>query len=151
MWTRGKPMVQKPWVFPWQIPPLELSWSLVVHQVNQFQLVIFVFCFCTVDDRSLEVRCVPRNLNIDSRRVSDQSRGPMLLSIYKKVNPDPDPHWLWSDGSRSRRAKRMKKNWIKWRNSMFWSAGYSLLRAGGFSWSLDILYWDLGIKIEFLM
>jgi hypothetical protein len=57
------------------------------NQVNQFQLVIFVFCFCTVDDRSLEVRCVPRNLNIDSRRVSDQSRGPMLLSIYKKVNP----------------------------------------------------------------
>jgi hypothetical protein len=54
-------------------------------RLNNFQTVIFMFCFFTVDDRSLEVRCVPRNLNIDSRRVSDQSRGPMLLNIYKKV------------------------------------------------------------------
>jgi hypothetical protein len=37
------------------------------------------------DDRSLVVRCVPRNVNIDSRRVSDPSRGPLLLTIYKKV------------------------------------------------------------------
>ncbi len=50
----------------------------------------------------------------------------------------------------SRWAQMTHKNRKKLRNFMFWSAGCSLLRAEGFSYSLDVLYWGLGIsKLQF--
>jgi hypothetical protein len=48
-------------------------------------------------------------------------------------------------GFGSRRAKMTHKNKKKFKNVMFWSAGCSLLRAEGFSYSLNVLYggeWD---------
>ncbi len=51
-----------------------------------------------------------------------------------------DPHWFWTAGSGSRREK-MTKNWKKGRNfKFFFIFDCSLLRAGGFSCSLDFLY-----------
>ncbi len=55
----------------------------------------------------------------------------------RSVDPDLE------SGSGSRRAKMTQKNR---------SAGCSLLRAVGFSWSLDVLYGGLGIsKVQFLI
>jgi hypothetical protein len=55
-------------------------------------------------------------------------------------------------GSGSRRAKITHKNRKKLRNVKFWSAGCSLLRAKGSSFSLDVLYGGLGIsKLKFLI
>jgi hypothetical protein len=55
-------------------------------------------------------------------------------------------------GSGFRRAKMTHKNRKKVRNSRFWSAGCSLLRAEGFSCSLDVLYGGLEIsKLKFLI
>jgi hypothetical protein len=48
-------------------------------------------------------------------------------------NPDPDPEG----------QKLTHKNKKKLRNFIFWSAGCSLLRAEGFSCSLDVLYGGL--------
>jgi hypothetical protein len=90
-----------------------------------------VFCFCAEDDRSLEVRCVPRNLNIDSRKVSDQSRGPMLLSIYKKVNPDPDSHGFFWVGWRAKKNKKKFKKVKKFhvlKSWIFFFGGWRQLR-----------------------
>ncbi len=52
--------------------------------------------------------------------------------------PDPEP------GGQEVTHKNRKK----WRNLKFWSAGWgcSLLMAEGFSCSLDVLYWGLGIS-----
>ncbi len=44
------------------------------------------------------------------------------------------------------------KNRKKWRNSLFWSDGFSLLKDKGFSCRLDVLYAGLGIsKFQFLI
>jgi hypothetical protein len=57
------------------------------------------------------------------------------------VNPDP----YLESGSGSRRAKMIHKSRKKLRNFMFLSAGFSLLRAEGFFFNLDVLYGGLGI------
>jgi hypothetical protein len=49
-------------------------------------------------------------------------------------------------GSGCRRAKMTHKNKTKLINFIFISAGCSLLRAEGFSCSLEVLYGDLGIS-----
>ncbi len=52
----------------------------------------------------------------------------------------------------SSRAKMTHKNRKSFRNFLFWSAGCPLLRAKGFSCSLDILYLGLGTsKLQFLI
>jgi hypothetical protein len=62
--------------------------------------------------------------------------------------PDPDSQ----SGSGSWRAKITHKNRKKLTNLIFLSAGCSLLRAEGFSSSLDVLYGGLGIgKLQFLI
>jgi len=48
-------------------------------------------------------------------------------------------------GSGSRRAKMAHQNRKKLINFIFSSAGFSVLRADGFSCSLDVLYGGLGI------
>ncbi len=64
------------------------------------------------------------------------------------VDPDLDAE----SGSGSRRAKMTHKNRKKLRNFMFWSAWCSLLRAEGFSCSLEVLYRGVGIsKWQFLI
>ncbi len=64
----------------------------------------------------------------------------------KSVDPYPDSE----SGSGSRRAKWPMKIEKKFRNVMFWSSECSLLRAEGFSCSLDVLYGGLGIsKLQF--
>ncbi len=85
----------------------------------------------------------------------------IIIQIWnlKSSVSDPDPDWRqiqsgqWNgfpdseSGSGSRRAKITHKNWKK-----FWSAGCSLLRADGFSWSLEVLYGGLGIsKMQYLI
>jgi hypothetical protein len=61
---------------------------------------------------------------------------------------DPDS----KSGSGFRRAKMTHKNRKKLRNSTFSSAKCSLLRAEGFSSSLDVLYDGLGTnKLKFLI
>jgi hypothetical protein len=40
------------------------------------------------DDATLRIRCVPRTVNIDTRRIADESRAPLLLNIYKQVRPE---------------------------------------------------------------
>ncbi len=50
----------------------------------------------------------------------------------------------------SRSAKMVQKNRKQLIHFIFWSAGCSLLRAKGFSWSFDVLYGGLGIiKLQF--
>jgi hypothetical protein len=64
----------------------------------------------------------------------------------KSVDPDS------KSGSGFRRAKITHKNRKKLRNFMFLSARCSLLRAEGFSCSLDVLYGGLGIsKLQILI
>ncbi len=59
---------------------------------------------------------------------------------------------IWVAGSESRRAKMAHKNRKKYIIFMFWSAGWSLLRADGFFCNLDVLYGGLGIsKLQFLI
>ncbi len=54
-------------------------------------------------------------------------------------------------GSGSRRAKMTHKNRKRLINFIFWSASCFLLRSGGFSYRLDVLYVGLGIsKLQFL-
>ncbi len=55
---------------------------------------------------------------------------------------DPDPHWFWSASSMIAimTHKKVKKFLVL-------SSGFSLLRAGGFSCSLDVLYGGLEKKI----
>ncbi len=57
-------------------------------------------------------------------------------------NPDQDSR----SGFGSSRAKMAQKNWKTLINLILWSAGCSLLRAEGFSCSLDVLYGCLGIS-----
>ena len=40
---------------------------------------------CSVDDTTLSVRCVPRNVNIDSRRIADQTRDRIKIRWFSKV------------------------------------------------------------------
>ncbi len=62
---------------------------------------------------------------------------------------DPDLYSESGSGSVSMRAKMTHKNRKKLRNFMFWNA---LLRAEGFSCSLDVLCGGLGIsKLQFLI
>jgi hypothetical protein len=66
------------------------------------------------------------------------------------LDPDPDPHSNCGSGSRG--AKMTHKNRKRYRIFMFCSAGWSLLRAEGFSCSLGVLYGGLGIsKLKFFM
>ncbi len=66
----------------------------------------------------------------------------------RSVDPDSESE----SRSGSRRAKMTYKNRKKLRNFMLWSAGRSLLRAEGFSCSLDVLYGGLGIsKLQFFI
>jgi len=37
------------------------------------------------DDSTLRVSCVPRTVNIDSRRINNAARAPMLLKVYKQI------------------------------------------------------------------
>jgi hypothetical protein len=68
------------------------------------------------------------------------------------LDSDPDPHSNCGSVSGSRRAKITHKNRKKSRISMFLSTGCSLLRAEGFSCSLGLLLWRLGIsKLLFLI
>jgi hypothetical protein len=65
---------------------------------------------------------------------------------------DPDPHSNGGSGTGSRRAKMTHKNRKKSRIYIFLSTGCSLLRAEGFSCSLNVLYGGLGIsKLLFLI
>ncbi len=59
--------------------------------------------------------------------------------LWIKIRIRMDPHWLWSAESGSRRAKNCQQKYKKWKNFMFWNTGCPLLRAEGFSWSLDVL------------
>ncbi len=67
-----------------------------------------------------------------------------------------DPDWIRIQSGqwiqiRIQEGKNDPKNRKKWRNLMLWSAGCSLLRAEGFSCSLDVLYEGLGIsRLQFL-
>ncbi len=61
--------------------------------------------------------------------------GPRIRVLFR--NPDPDPGG----------QKWPPKNREKLINFMFWSAGFSLLRAEGFSCVLKVLYGSLGIAI----
>jgi hypothetical protein len=64
------------------------------------------------------------------------------------VDPDPFPRI----GSGSWRAKMARKNRKQLINFMFSSAGKSLMRAKGFSCSLDFFYGGLVIsKLQFLI
>jgi hypothetical protein len=54
---------------------------------------------------------------------------------------DPDSE----SGSGSRRAKMVHKIREKFKNFMFFSVGWPLLRAEGFFSNLDVLYGGLGI------
>jgi hypothetical protein len=78
----------------------------------------------------------------------------IILPFANVVNPDsmgsldPDPN----SRSVSRRGKFSHKNRKKLINFIFWSAGCSLLRAEGFSYSLNVLYRGLRIsKLQFLI
>jgi len=63
------------------------------------------------------------------------------LIVYSVSDPDPIRSGFSKvRGSRSRRAEMTDKTRKKLRIFMFWSAGYSLLMAEGFSCSLDVLY-----------
>jgi hypothetical protein len=56
--------------------------------------------------------------------------------------PDPDSQ----SGPGSRRAKMTHKKRKKLINFIFWSAACSLLRAEGFSYSLEVFYGGLGLQ-----
>ncbi len=76
-----------------------------------------------------------RNVVYDLRNTT-----PQLWTSISDLDPDsnrsvdPDPKGV----------KMTHKNRNKLRNFMFWRAGSSLLRAEGFSCSLDVLYGGLG-------
>ncbi len=82
-------------------------------------------------------------------------RPPAATQIGIQVRPsvaDPDPYWIRipsdpdpysKSGSGSRRARMTHKSRKLFRNSNFWSAGWSLLKAEGFFCNLDVLYGGL--------
>ncbi len=71
----------------------------------------------------------------------------ILLCFGSRLDPDS----IRSVGG-SRRAKKTHKNRTKLRNFMFRSAGRSLLKAEGFSRTVDVLYGGLGLsKLQFLI
>lgn len=45
------------------------------------------FPYWKYNDETLSVRCVPKTVNIDSKKIPDKSRGPMLRKLYRRAGP----------------------------------------------------------------
>ena len=45
------------------------------------------FPYWKYNDETLSVRCVSKVVNIDSRKIPDKSRGPMLRKLYRRTGP----------------------------------------------------------------
>jgi hypothetical protein len=82
------------------------------------------FPFCTIDPNESRYRIL------------------VPVSVGSVVDQDPRGSAFRSAGawSGSRREKKTRKKEKKWRNFMFWSTECSILRAGGFSCSMDALH-----------
>ncbi len=72
--------------------------------------------------------------------------------VARVSDPDSDPHSNCGSGPGSRMAKMTHKNRKKSKIFLFLNTGCSLLRAEGFSCSLEIFYGGLGIsELQFLI